>query len=115
MPARDTEPRQHIERILRGLGMETPEVVVETTATGAMLALVAQSRYLSWLPRPLFSAEQKAGSVRSLEVQELCWRRSFSVYRRGGGLLPAAALKLLDELDQRKAARPRAKDRGGKV
>jgi DNA-binding transcriptional LysR family regulator len=115
MPALDSEPRQHLERILRGSGMEMPDVVVETRATGAMLAMVAQSRYLSWLPRPLFSAEQKAGSVRSLEVQELCWRRSFSVYRRRGGLLPAAALKLLDELDQRKLVRPRAKDRAARI
>jgi DNA-binding transcriptional LysR family regulator len=111
MPGRDSEPRRHMERILRGAGMAMPEVVVETPATGAMLALIAASRCLGWLPRPLFSAEQKAGSVRSLEVEELCWRRSFSVYRRRGGLLPAAALKLIDELGTRKLLRTKAKNR----
>lgn len=97
LPPRDAPPRQLFERRLMELGMPLPQVSVETRAPGVARAMVAQTRYLSWLPADLVADDIEKGLIRAIEVKPLSWSADYFVYRRRGGTLSIAARKLLDE------------------
>ncbi|HTK35296.1 MAG TPA: LysR family transcriptional regulator [Caulobacteraceae bacterium] len=98
MPPRGAAPRLLFEEAVRATGRPIPRVAIESTSPSAMVAFVARTACLGWLPRPLFASEEQTGQVRVLEAPELVLRRRFFVYRRSRGLLPAAASQFLAEL-----------------
>lgn len=82
MPSSDAEPRKRFDALIHQLGFEPPRVAVETRSPATIKAVVAQTRFLGWLPEPLFAAEQAAGLVRTVRCEELVLPRRFFVYRR---------------------------------
>lgn len=98
MPPREATPRQQFEQIMRGLGVEPPEITIETRSVSVIRMLVVQSGFLTWMPDPLSAMERKAGLVRGLEIEGTSLRRPFFIYRRRQGLLSPASVKLLEEL-----------------
>jgi DNA-binding transcriptional LysR family regulator len=60
--------------------------------------MVAQTKYLGWLPEPLFATEQRAGLIRPLPVKEMASQRRFFVYRRRRNVMPPPLLKFLELL-----------------
>ncbi len=98
MPARASTPRALFEDLVGKTGYRAPHVSVETTSPSAMIAFVKRTRFLGWLPRPVFAGGETAGSLCTLNVPELTIHRQFFIYRRERGLLPAAALSFLREL-----------------
>jgi DNA-binding transcriptional LysR family regulator len=102
LSASGSTPRALFNQLLREAQAPEPRVALETWSTNAAIACVAQTRFLGWLPRPLFSAEEAAGTVRPLDVPQLSLARRFYIYKRAKGLLPPAAARLLRELPTEK-------------
>lgn len=100
MPPAEAEPRRQFNALMKSLGVVPPQVVVETRSTSVIKAMIAQTRYLGWLPRPLFATEQQAGLLRPLPLKELASQRRFFVYRRRRSVMPPPLSKFLDLLLQ---------------
>lgn len=98
MPKAGATPRALFEACFAEAGHRLPVIAVETGSIGAMIAFVANTRLLGWLPRPLLSGEQAGGAICLLHVDGLMIHRRFYVYRRRNGLLSQAAQQLLAEL-----------------
>jgi DNA-binding transcriptional LysR family regulator len=98
MPSIDAEPRRQFNALLASLGEAPPRVVVETRSPGVIKAMVAQTRFLGWLPQPLFATEQKAGLIRPLPLKEMASERRFFVYRRRRSVMPPPLSKFLELL-----------------
>jgi DNA-binding transcriptional LysR family regulator len=98
LSAAGSTPRALFDDLVRSADAAAPRVALETWSTNAAIACVAQTQFLGWLPRPLFSGEEAAGTVRALDVPQLSLPRRFLVYKRANGLLPPAAARLLREL-----------------
>jgi DNA-binding transcriptional LysR family regulator len=60
--------------------------------------MVARTKYLGWLPEPLFATEQAAGLIKPLPVPEMATQRRFFVYRRRRSFMPPPVLKFLETL-----------------
>jgi DNA-binding transcriptional LysR family regulator len=98
MPALEAEPRRQFNALIARLGVSAPRIAVETRSPSVIKAMVARTSYLGWLPEPLIAAEQAAGSVRRLHVEELESRRRFFVYRRRRSFMPPPVQKFLETL-----------------
>jgi len=83
------------ERRVTEAGGPLPHVGVETNSIGVMLACVAASRLLGWLPYPLLEGDIQRGAVVALRVPALTVERRFFVYSRRRGSLAPAARQLL--------------------
>jgi DNA-binding transcriptional LysR family regulator len=106
MPSRGATPRNLFEEAVRTAGGTLPRIAIETTSPSAIVSFVCRTAYLGWLPQPLFAGEKTAGTVRVLDIPALRITRRFFVYRRCLGLLPTAALRLLEELPLLPQANP---------
>jgi DNA-binding transcriptional LysR family regulator len=107
MPGRGATPRALFEDALRACECAMPRVAIETSSPAAIVTFVAKTRYLGWLPRPLFALEETCDLVRSIPIAELQLARRFMIYRRRQGLLPAAALKLIETLPLKRVSTSR--------
>jgi DNA-binding transcriptional LysR family regulator len=104
MPPVDAEPRRQFNALMASLGLTPPRVVIETRSASVIKAMVAQTRYLAWLPQPLFATEEQAGLIRPLPVKEMAAQRRFFVYRRRRSVMPPPLLKFLEVLLPRNPA-----------
>jgi DNA-binding transcriptional LysR family regulator len=91
-----SDARAAFDRIVKRLGTRSPHVAIETWSVSMIRALVADSGFLTWLPRPLFSVEERAGLVSLLEVEGMLTERHNYVYRRRFGLVPPPAVRFLE-------------------
>jgi DNA-binding transcriptional LysR family regulator len=98
MPPVEAEPRRQFNALIARLGVMAPRVAVETRSPSVIKAMVARTNYLGWLPEPLFAAEQAAGSIKRLHVEEMESRRRFFVYRRRRSFMPPPVQKFLETL-----------------
>ncbi|MBT2188236.1 LysR family transcriptional regulator [Sphingobium nicotianae] len=96
LPPRGSDPRIAFERYLVGLGIAPPHIAVETWSVSMMKALITDSGFVSWLPRTIYAAEDRAGLIAPLNVPGMdVVRRSF-IYRRRIGLVPPAVVRFLE-------------------
>lgn len=98
MPPRGAKPRELFEQMVLDLGIGSPNVTVETWSPSAMVAFVARTALLGWLPTPLVAAEVAAGNIVTLNLKEFQLPRRFFVYRRGHGILSPVAAQLIREI-----------------
>ena len=98
MPPEEAEPRKQFTALAARLGVAAPRVAVETRYPAVIKALVARTKFLGWLPEPLFSAEESAGLIKRLPVQQLSMTRRFFVFRRRRSAMPPPVEKFLDAL-----------------
>lgn len=98
MPPARTAPRRALTEIFRRAGLDEPRTTVTTRSVVALKALVADAGFLSVMPRPLFSAERRAGTIESLHVPGGTRARRFGVFRRRGGALTGPAESFVEEL-----------------
>jgi len=94
----NSAPRTLFEETLRGLNRLPPTIVIETLSPSSIVAIVRETDFLGWLPRPLFASEEAAGVVRTLDIAGLCVPRRFFVYRRRRGLFPPIARSFIEVL-----------------
>jgi DNA-binding transcriptional LysR family regulator len=96
MPPTDSEPRRAFQRILSTLGLKPPHIAVETWSVSMMTALVANSGFISWVPRALYLVEEKAGLIAAVDYPDLEVERRMFVFRRRLGLVPPAVVRFLE-------------------
>lgn len=104
MPPADTLPRQQFDAMLAARGLPPLRVAVETRSLSTNKALVCRSRFLSWLPRPVYFAEEAMGLIAPLPFPALTMERRFFIYRRRRGHVAPAIARMIGEL---------ARDAGG--
>jgi DNA-binding transcriptional LysR family regulator len=98
MPPQEATPRRQFIQIMRELGLESPTAAVETRSVGTIMKLIVGNQFLGWMPEPLYATFETAGLVRPLPIDAMIFKRHFFIYRRRRGVLPPAALKLLETL-----------------
>ena len=98
MPPEDAAPRKMFCEAIARLGFESPNVRVETRSPAAIKAMVAATHFLGWLPEPIFAAEEAAGRICKIEVQDLVVPRKFYVYRRRQNFIAPPISRFLAEL-----------------
>lgn len=106
MPPPGGTPRMLFERHVLAAGGPLPNVAVETNSIGVMVACVAASRLLGWLPYPLLEGDIQRGAVVALSVPALLVERRFFVYTRRRGSVAPAARQLLAVLPLKAAITP---------
>lgn len=95
---RGTGPFDHMKRLFEAHGLPLPEVTVETRSITVLKSLVGQSRFLGWMPQPMYDAERRAGLIDALNIPGSTDRRTLTAFRRRSGMLPGPAVKFLEEL-----------------
>ena len=100
IPPKGTAPYEHMRQQFASHGLGVPNVVVETRSITVLKCLVARSEFLSWMATPMYDAERQAGVIDTLEIPGVEGTRTLTAFRRRQGILPGAAVKLLDELRQ---------------
>ncbi len=98
LPPRGTAPFDQVRATFDSHGLPLPDIAVETRSVTTLKSLVAHAGFLSWMPEPMFGAEQRAGTIDVLPVREVLARRMLTAFRRRHGILPGPAAKLLEEL-----------------
>jgi DNA-binding transcriptional LysR family regulator len=98
MPPEEAEPRKQFIALISKLGIAPPRVAVETRYPAVIKALVARTKFLGWLPEPLFKAEESAGLIKPLGVSDLAVVRRFFVFRRRRSSTPPPVQKFLEAL-----------------
>jgi DNA-binding transcriptional LysR family regulator len=98
MPSVDAEPRRQFNALVGKLGMVAPRIAMETRSPSVIKAIVAQTKFLGWLPEPLFRGEVTAGLLKTLPIQEMAMQRRFFVYRRRRNFVPPPVQKFLEAL-----------------
>jgi DNA-binding transcriptional LysR family regulator len=102
---RGTAPYEHLQQVFRAHGLGLPNIVVETRSIIVLKSLVAHSGFLGWMPESIYDAERRAHLVDALNIPGAASARTLTAFKRRQGILPAPALKLLEQLRQL-AARP---------
>jgi DNA-binding transcriptional LysR family regulator len=105
MTPRGTAPYQQMQQAFRAHGLGLPNIVVETRSVIVLKSLVTRSRFLGWMPESIYDAERRARLVNVLDIPGASSTRTLTAFKRRQGILPAPAVKLLDEI-RRLAARP---------
>lgn len=77
--------------------LPVPEIAVQTRSIVVLKSLVIDAGFLSWIPEPMDEAERKAGLIAALPVAGMDAVRTQTAFRRRQGLLPAPAIKLVEE------------------
>ena len=95
---KQTEPRNRLAALFAQQGLPAPEFAVSSASIPLLKNLVAHSGFVSWLTRPMYAPELKAGMIRELSVPGLDHERTFLAYHRRTGILPKPALRFLDEV-----------------
>lgn len=98
LPPRMAPPRRELERLLARHDVGPPDVRIETRAVDVLKASVARTDCLTWLPGPIYAAEERAGLLTRIDVAGIERRRMFELYRRRAGVLPAASSLLIAAL-----------------
>lgn len=96
LPPAGTEPRAAFLKVLNARGLKVPHIAVETWSISMMKALVMESGFISWLPRPIYSVEERAGFIAALNVPGMEVKRRSFAYRRRLGLVPPAVVRFLE-------------------
>jgi DNA-binding transcriptional LysR family regulator len=96
LPPRGSDPRVAFERYCANRGLKPPHIAVETWSVSMMKALIADSGFISWLPRTLYAVEDRAGLIAPIEVPGMAVLRRSYIYRRRLGLVPPAVVRFLE-------------------
>jgi len=95
---RGTGPYLHVKETFARAGLPMPEIAVESRSVTVLKGLVARCGFVGWMSGPMFDTESKAGVINALAVEGLNAPRTLTAFRRRQGILPAPAIRLLDEL-----------------
>ena len=96
MPRSDATPRRQFEALVRSLGFAPPKSSLQTDSVETVVEIVARSNIIAWLPEPLLTHALARGEIMIVPVPALELHRSFSMYRRARGAIPASAQIFID-------------------
>ena len=95
---RGTAPFVDMSQMFARHGLPLPEIAVETRSIVVLKSLVIDAGFLSWMAAPMYEAERRAGLVSALPIEGLDAVRTLTAFRRSQGILPAPAVKLVEQL-----------------
>ena len=93
-----TGPYAHMKETFEANGVAFPEIAVQTRSVTVLKSLVARCGFVSWMAEPMYDMERSSGIFDALDIAGVNAQRTLTAFRRRQGILPAPALKLLDEL-----------------
>jgi DNA-binding transcriptional LysR family regulator len=93
-----TAPYAHMKETFEASGVAFPEIAVETRSVTVLKSLVARCGFVSWMAEPMYDMERASGIFDALDIGGLDAPRTLNAFRRRQGILPAPAVRLLDEL-----------------
>jgi DNA-binding transcriptional LysR family regulator len=95
---RGATTRVQVEELMRAAGLPMPRVSLQTDSVDAIVAVVATSQVLGWLPQPILDASPYRARIAMFDIPELDFTRTFRAYRRARGTFPPACQVLLDAM-----------------
>lgn len=96
--------RNALDQLFTEAGVDVVEPAIETTSDSLMKAIVAQSDFLTFVPREMIHWEERARLLRPLNAVHSAWRRQVGLTTRRGTELPEAARHLVACLREAAAA-----------
>lgn len=96
IPRSDATPRRQFEALVHSLGFDLPESSLQTDSVETVVSVVSRSNIIAWMPEPLLTYALSRNEVVILPLPELELHRSFSMYRRARGSIPASAQIFID-------------------
>src|SRR5580765_1292206 len=90
--------RNALDQLFTDAGLPPIVPEVETTSASLMKTVVAQSDFLTFVPREMIHWEEKTGLLRPLKAIHSAWARHVGLTFRRGVALPDAAALLADSL-----------------
>ena len=106
VPPRGTGPYEHMRATFRKLGLDMPNIVVETRSITALKGLVCRAGFLSWMADSIYDTERRAKQIDALNLPDATGERTLTAFKRRQGILPTPSAMLLDSL-RRLTAPPR--------
>ena len=90
--------RNALDQLFTDAGLAPVEPEIETTSGSLMKTVVAQSDFLTFVPREMIYWEEKAGTLRPLKAIHSSWARHVGLTTRRGAVLPEAGRHLVASL-----------------
>jgi DNA-binding transcriptional LysR family regulator len=104
LPNASVTSRRTLQQVLQAQRLPPPDVALESSSTQVLIAAVARSDMIGYLPAGVLRASGARKELAMLDVQPLRVKRSLGVISRPGAYLPPVAARLMDAL-RRHAAR----------
>jgi DNA-binding transcriptional LysR family regulator len=98
LPNASVTSRRALERALRACRMPAPDLALESNSTQVLLAAVARSDLVGYLPISVVRASGVKRELALLDVAPLRIERSLGVISRPGAYLPPVAARLMNAL-----------------
>jgi DNA-binding transcriptional LysR family regulator len=98
LPNASVTSRRTLQRVLQACRMPTPDVALESNSTQVLLAAVARSDMVGYLPKSVVRASGVMRELVLLDVAPLRIERSLGVISRPGAYLPPVAARLMNAL-----------------
>lgn len=92
--------RNALDQLFTDAGLPPIAPEVETSSASLMKTIVAQSDFLTFVPREMIHWEEKARLLRPLKAIHSAWARHVGLTFRRGVALPNAAALLVDSLQK---------------
>lgn len=98
LPNPSVTSRRTLQQVLHAHNLPAPNVALESSSTQVLLAAVAQSDMVGYLPAGALRAGGAIGKLTLLDVAPLRVKRSLGVISRPGAYLPPVAARLMEAL-----------------
>jgi len=98
LPNASVTSRRTLERVLQAQRLPAPDVALESNSTQVLLAAVARSDMVGYLPTGAVRASGSMRELALLDVAPLRIERSLGVISRPGAYLPPVAARLMGAL-----------------
>lgn len=90
--------RRAAEEMFLSRGLAAPRMAIETTSATLIKAMVAESDYVTFIPRESIHYEERAGILTALSIGSKFWKRTVGVTYRHNARLTPASRALIAEL-----------------
>ena len=104
LPNASVTSRRTLQQQLQAHRLPAPEVALESSSTQVLIAAVARSDLVGYLPAGVLKGSGRIRELALRDIEPLCIKRSLGVISRPGAYLPPAAARLMQAL-RRGAAR----------
>ena len=98
LPNASVTSRRSLQQQLEAHRLPAPEVALESSSTQVLIAAVARSDMVGYLPAGVLRASGRIRELSLLHVEPLKIKRSLGVISRPGAYLPPVAVRLMDAL-----------------
>ncbi len=100
LPNPSVTSRRTLQHVLQSHRLPAPDVALESSSTQVLLAAVARSNLVGYLPTGALRASGAIRKLALLDIEPLRIKRSLGVISRPGAYLPPVVARLMDALRQ---------------